>query len=771
VRRTLVGFVLVALAVGPAWVALADGPFPFGDVLALVALALLPTLAVELRVPGRTRRNALVTGLTALGATLVASAVAFGTTLGDARPGDPTRDFFGPVLGEFRQGFLDFYDAKVPFDPVEYPGMRGAVLVATFAFVALAGMAIAARRPFLALSALVVGAGWPATMVSTWVESSRPLLTGAFILLVALALVLLLRPQTRSLSHAAVAATVLVVLAVGGSMSDAVAKPGFVDWDSWDFYDRPDDPVDVRYVWDADYDGIAFPEEKTTVLKVRMPGPKRSLYWRATTLDRYTGFVWREELERAREYEGEERIDVTPEADPLLPAVALDREEWVEQEVEIRALDEQRLVGSGQIVRWEPRTSGPAQLATNGSLVVPGALRRGQRYKVWSYVPQPKPGQLNRTGTAYPDAAHDFLAVAPGVELPEFGAPLRDEFMDGLFRHEAFVAEHEPLYRAALRVTRRAQTPYEAVVALESWFRGRERAFVYDEQPPVGNGVDPPLVEFLRTKRGYCQHFAGAMATMLRYLGVPARVAAGFTSGTYDPARREWTVNDHNAHTWVEVYFPRVGWVPFDPTPDRGELAAVYTPFGGAFDVRDAAGLNSAALEGIPEIRERLESAGRLEEGSGAIAAEGGEAGGPSAVGRIVRSVLGLVLVVGGLAAGIILLAKAVRRRLRFATRDPRLLAAAVRRDLVGYVVDQGYAVPPSATVRELGRLIQRSFGVDTGAFVAALTDARYGPPAGSRERARRAQKELRRLRRGMSRGLGLGDRIRGALSLRSLTP
>ena len=60
---------------------------------------------------------------------------------------------------------------------------------------------------------------------------------------------------------------------------------------------------------------------------------------------------------------------------------------------------------------------------------------------------------------------------------------------------------------------------------------------------------------------------------MLRYLGIPSRVAAGFTSGRYDGKSREWTVTDRDAHTWVEVWFRGWGWLPFDPTPSRSGLA------------------------------------------------------------------------------------------------------------------------------------------------------------------------------------------------------
>ena len=77
-----------------------------------------------------------------------------------------------------------------------------------------------------------------------------------------------------------------------------------------------------------------------------------------------------------------------------------------------------------------------------------------------------------------------------------------------------------------------------------------------------------PLASFLFTdKQGYCQQFSGAMAMLLRMGGIPARVAAGFTSGTYDRRSGRWMVADIDAHAWVEAWFPSYGWVRFDPTP------------------------------------------------------------------------------------------------------------------------------------------------------------------------------------------------------------
>src|SRR5205807_95039 len=136
-----------------------------------------------------------------------------------------------------------------------------------------------------------------------------------------------------------------------------------------------------------------------------------------------------------------------------------------------------------------------------------------------------------------------------------------------------------------------APSPYAAAVALESWFRTRG-GFTYANQPPLSPSA-PPLVYFVqRSKAGYCQYFAGAMALMLRYLGIPAREAVGFTSGRY--AHGEWTVTDHDAHAWVEVWFRGQGWLPFDPTPGRGRLSAPYSAGSAHFDLAALARLLGA---------------------------------------------------------------------------------------------------------------------------------------------------------------------------------
>jgi hypothetical protein len=311
-------------------------------------------------------------------------------------------------------------------------------------------------------------------------------------------------------------------------------------------------------------------------------------------------------------------------------------------------------------------------------------------------------------------------------------------------------------------------------VALESWFR-RTGGFTYSEHPPVSNGA-PPLVAFaLQTKTGYCQHFAGAMALMLRYLGVPARVAVGFTTGSYDAGKGEWTVTDHDAHAWVEVWFRGYGWLPFDPTPGRGTLSGAYSTSSPHFDLsslrRLIAPSAAAALgQDVYDLKlqgdfaernvKRTSVSGRDVPGDLGSGGGGGKSG--------ANLLLVLVLLAGGVAAAIAL-AKTARRRARYLTRDPRKLAAACRLELVDFLTDQRIDVPPSATITELGELARTELAVDPARFVSTVAAARYGQPSGAGREARRARRELRELERQLRMRLTTVERLAGLISLRSL--
>jgi protein-glutamine gamma-glutamyltransferase len=109
-----------------------------------------------------------------------------------------------------------------------------------------------------------------------------------------------------------------------------------------------------------------------------------------------------------------------------------------------------------------------------------------------------------------------------------------------------------------------ARTDLERARAVERRLR---RDYGYTLELPNHELADP-LAYFLFTRRqGYCEYFASAMTVMLRTLGIPARLATGFQSGVYNPISELWLVRASDAHTWVEAWIPRYGWVTFDPTP------------------------------------------------------------------------------------------------------------------------------------------------------------------------------------------------------------
>jgi protein-glutamine gamma-glutamyltransferase len=749
--RTAALYVPAAVLLVAAWTRL-ESSSEEGTAVLLALLALGPALV----------RPWWGKALAGLAAAVVALHAAFDVSVLDARPRDDERNFFGPLLTSLKDGVLEFYDVTAPFPPGEHPLMHGVVLVAVFGFCLAFGLALAARRAVAAAGVLLLGSAWPLALVP---ESE--LRWGAALLAVTLLLLAAAgaRPP-RSLRPAAIAAAVLVVASLAAAAQPAVAKGEFLNWKRWDPYDKPDDPVGVRYVWDANYGGLKFPKKKTHVLTVE--GPRRSLYWRATTLDDFKDDRWIENLPIVGS-------DIGPSellADPLLPDRAYRRADWVRAKVTAHALEDVHLVGAATPMRWDPSGLGVVQYHAGNVATLGQPLRRGQTWTVDSYAPEATPRQLarSRLPRQLPNSSLGrYIEVGSTLDLPTFRTPGREARVDEIFASEnygPFYREYRPLYERARQVVGGVRSPYAAVIALETWFRSDE--FAYDEQPPVTPPGQAPLVDFVvRTKRGYCQHYAGAMALMLRYLGIPARVAVGFTSGTYDDEKRRFTVTDHNAHAWVEVWFEGWGWLPFDPTPARGQLSGQYSYASPDLLTGEALaelrrGSSNEAQPSQNILRERLESAtgrGTRLPGLGGIdlAAERG------------ASLLRLLAVVLLVLAALIVLAKVAVRGSRYLTHDPRRVAGACRSDLADFLRDQGLVVGRSATLAELGETLRRSFRIDAGPFVAAAGEARYGPPARAETAARRARGELRALRRQLRKSLRLWDRATGLLSVRSL--
>jgi hypothetical protein len=130
----------------------------------------------------------------------------------------------------------------------------------------------------------------------------------------------------------------------------------------------------------------------------------------------------------------------------------------------------------------------------------------------------------------------------------------------------------------ALEITTNQTTMYDKVSALESYLRNN---FTYDSTiaaPPPG--VEAASWFLFNSKRGFCNYFATAMTLMARELGIPARVAAGYTNGVYNSKTSEQDVTGVDAHAWTQIYFAGYGWVNFEPSNTFSQFVRPIKPVG-----------------------------------------------------------------------------------------------------------------------------------------------------------------------------------------------
>jgi protein-glutamine gamma-glutamyltransferase len=734
VPRTAALSLLAALVIAWSWLRLEHGQLTWSLLLWSIAVGILPALLPSTRLR--------------LAAVPIAALLGLHHAVGTAWPGE--------AWDRIVDGFYLYYDVPLPFGAAGHPLMHAVIVLAVLGFTLAISLAVAERRALLATGLLVAGAAWPATLLT----SSNTVARGAVILGAALVLLGGLSSAAR-FRQGSIAAAVVVVAAVLVSGVPAVAKGAFLGWETWEPSGKNELPISVGYVWDSDYGALEWPERRTTVLTIEAPPISR--YWRATTLDVFNGDYW---LESTLE------VQPDPLVDPLLPPAGRNENQQFRARVKVEALQDSRLIAASVPVRYQLDDEDAFVLyQSTGTAYVPEGVPRGSTYTSWSYAPRPAPRALARSAPIYSSALDRYLVVQARTSTPpapRFGAPGRREAMERIFSENPGLNSYRPLYERALAIAGDAPSPYAAVVELETSFRDGQ-SYVYDQNPTTRGDI-PPLVEFVtRTHRGYCQHFAGAMALMLRYLGIPARVGAGFTSGSYDQEEGRWKVTDHDAHTWVEVWFRGYGWLPFDPTPGRGDLDGAYSAASVGFN---AAAVSAAIAAGLDAAdyklnTERFDRGGAARSGADGRDLPGDVSGTTS--GRSEDSLLRLLaLVAAALVAGIGLLKLALRRA-RFLTRDPRRVAAACRRELEEFLADQKIAVPESATPAELGQFVRQEIALDIGPFVDAVTAARYGPPEQAEEAARRARRELRRIERAIRRRLSRWERARGLVSVRSL--
>ena len=247
-------------------------------------------------------------------------------------------------------------------------------------------------------------------------------------------------------------------------------------------------------------------------------------YWRATGLSEFDGNTWKLPERSLADADGTLN---QPRADAQI----------VQQQIVIS-----RLGGSLLPAAFTPIEVAQPDLLwlaeTDTIILDDEQLSQGMTFNVSSDVRVPSPDLL-RTAAAVNAPGDGFLALPSGI--PDEAVQL------------------------ALEVTAGQPTDYDRARALQDWFRSE---FEYSLEVQRGHS-DDAISAFLRARIGYCEQFAGTFAVMARALGLPARVAVGFTQGELRADGRYHVLGKH-AHAWPEVWFDGVGWVLFEPTPGRG---------------------------------------------------------------------------------------------------------------------------------------------------------------------------------------------------------
>ena len=204
-------------------------------------------------------------------------------------------------------------------------------------------------------------------------------------------------------------------------------------------------------------------------------------------------------------------------------------------------------------------------------------------------------------------------------------------------------------------------------------------------------------------------------------------------------------MTDHDAHAWVEVWFRGYGWLPFDPTPGAGRRWADVHGRVAAFDLA-AAGLAAAQAVGLPASTHRRSDPGLEPNGAhgrcSRTSRAGAAAGHAGATGAGRNASLLRLLALLAVAARARRAHKTALRWGRYATRDPRRVAAACRRELTDFLVDQRIDVPRSATLHELAELVAAS-SASTAPRSPRRRRCPLRPASSARDAADRARREL----------------------------
>lgn len=204
-------------------------------------------------------------------------------------------------------------------------------------------------------------------------------------------------------------------------------------------------------------------------------------------------------------------------------------------------MNQQLEVRAGKIKLLQTTDSGNQPVTGPNTL-----LLKLNQYQIEAEAPIVSEKAVTEAGTKYPEEIKDRY-----LQLPASLPPRVKELAES--------------------VTKNAKTPYEKVRAIENYLRSSGKYKYETKDVPVPQDGQDFVDHFLfDSYRGYCDHFSTAMAVMLRSIDIPTRWVKGFAPGERvgqdDQGNQIMEVRNKDAHSWIEVYFPNHGWVPFEAT-------------------------------------------------------------------------------------------------------------------------------------------------------------------------------------------------------------
>ncbi|MDQ7840942.1 MAG: transglutaminaseTgpA domain-containing protein, partial [bacterium] len=304
--------------------------------------------------------------------------------------------------------------------------------------------------------------------------------------------------------------------------------------------------------------------DDTVVMRVRST---HQFNWRALVFDTYTGAGWKIGDNRVHEAEGSfPPINLGHRQDEVLRYGA--RPIRVTQSFFIEA-EQPNVVFAAPVAESLYLSTARVYLDRYGAIRLSSTLRAGTVYSVVSRALIPDPGRLRGAQGEVPADLRERYMVLPPIP--------------------------ERVHDLARRLVADQPTTYDRVIAINRhlWAEYRYDLTIPPQRRP-GDAVDHFLFE---ERRGYCEQFASAMVVLLRAAEIPARLVTGYAPGTLNPLTGLYEVRNSDAHAWVEVFFPGVGWVEFEPTPGFPDTATMGAPALRRWVWQDAAELLRARLQ------------------------------------------------------------------------------------------------------------------------------------------------------------------------------